>query len=151
MIEGSLLTIIPPVVASVLTYIVANKRSKLNQIKIITDIQTRAIEMVQQSGEQLRLELKKEIDRINTNNLDLTKRIELLDNQCKMLDNQCKISDQLVVVLKQEIISLRETTDHYKQLYEENRIIIDTSKKEIEYLQHLASENGIKFRKKIKE
>jgi len=124
MIDQTTLTIIPPIVASILGYILAMKRSKITQIKTITEIQTKAIELVQKAEEQMRSELRTDINRIRDENESLRKRIEVLDAQRNA-------SDTLSTTLKEEIHKLRETLDHYKKIIDDNKIVIDSNEKEI--------------------
>ena len=124
MFDTTTLTIIPPIVASIFGYILAMKRSKITQIKTITEIQTKAIELVQKAEEQMRSELRVDINRIRDENEALRKRIETLDTQRN-------VSDTLCVSLKDEIHKLRETLDIYKKIIDDNKVTMDSNEKEI--------------------
>jgi predicted phage gp36 major capsid-like protein len=52
------------------------RRSKLVQLKTISEIQAKAIELVQKAEESMRQELRKEIERIREENEELKKKIE---------------------------------------------------------------------------
>jgi hypothetical protein len=114
MIDTTIITIFPPILASVLTYAIAVKRSKLIQLKTIAEIQSKAIELVQRSEEQMRLELRQDIDRIRQENDILKKKIE-------MLESQCIANDQLIVTMREEIKSLKETVEYYKTIVNEKK------------------------------
>lgn len=131
MIDGTIITIIPPILAAILTYLVAQKRSRIAQLKTVSEIQAKAIELVQKSEESIRSELRKDIERIRLENESLKKRIEVLDNQRDA-------SDQLSITLKDEIRALRETLDHYKKIVDENKIVMESNQKEIDYLREIA-------------
>lgn len=114
MIDGTILTIIPPIIASVLTYIVAAKRSKINQLKAIAEIQNKAIELVQNAEEKMRLELRQDIDKLRGENDSLRKKID-------MLETQRTESDRLTNTLKLEITTLKDSIDRYKQIIKEKK------------------------------
>lgn len=131
MIDGTLTTFVPPIIAAVLAYVLSQKRSKLQQIKIISGIQSDAILLVQKAEEQMRAELRKDIDLIRQENQSLKVKIEILEGQ-RM------ISDGLVRTLNEEIESLKNSNGHYKTLYEEHKQLIEENAKEIERLRALA-------------
>jgi hypothetical protein len=114
MIDGTILTIVPPIVASVLAYMVATKRSRLLQLKTISEIQSKAIELVQKAEEQMRIELRKDIERIREENETLKKKVA-------QLETQRDASDALTNALKQEIASLKEALHHYKGIVDEQK------------------------------
>lgn len=130
MVDGTL-TIIPPIIASILTYVVAMKRAKLIQIKTIAEIQAKAIELVQKAEEQMRSELRKDIERIREENETLKRKVEILETQ----RNE---SDRLSNTLKEEIHTLREALNHYKKIVDENKIVMNTNQTEIDYLRKIA-------------
>ena len=59
MIDGATLTIIPPIITSILAYAVAIKKSKLAQAKVITEIQLKALEVVSSSEQKMREEMRR--------------------------------------------------------------------------------------------
>lgn len=142
MIDGTILTIIPPILASVLTYAVAMKRAKLVQLKTISEIQAKAIELVQKAEEEMRNELRKEIGRIREENEELRKKIQILEDQRNA-------SDQLSNTLKEEVKTLRDALNHYKKIVDENNIVMESNQKEIDYLRQIATSNSGK--KRIRE
>lgn len=133
--DGTIITIIPPIVAAFLTFIVATKRAKIVQLKTISEIQAKAIELVQKAEEQMRAELRKDIERIREENETLKKKIEVLESQRNA-------SDQLSNTLKEEIHTLREALNHYKTIVDENKIVMETNKQEIDRLREIAIDDG---------
>lgn len=112
MIDGiTLITIIPPIVASLFTFIVAIRKSRTLHIKTISEIQSSAIEIVQRAEEQMRLELRKDIDALKTENISLKEKVQDLEDQKK--DN-----DNLINTLRSEIATLKGAIDLYKILIE---------------------------------
>lgn len=139
MIDGTLLTIIPPIIASLVTYGVAMKRSKLVQLKTISEIQSKAIDLVQKAEEEMRIELRKEIERIREENDELRKKIQTLEDQRNA-------SDQLSNTLKEEIKTLRDALDHYRKLVDENNIVMESNRKELDHLRQVTSTGKKKYR-----
>lgn len=139
MVDGTIFTIIPPILASVLTYAVAMKRAKIIQLKTITEIQSNAIALVQKAEEEMRKELRKEIERIREENEELRKKIQTLEDQRNA-------SDQLSNTLKEEIKTLRDTLNHYRKIVDENNIVMESNQKEINHLRQIAVLNKKKIR-----
>ncbi len=136
MVDGTTITIIPPILASVLTYLIAVRRSKVVQIKTISEIQAKAIELVQKAEEQMRLELRIDIERIRKENETLMHKVETLENQRNT-------SDQVSNSLKEEIHTLRESLYHYKKLADENKSTIEENKREMDYLRKIAFNGNV--------
>jgi hypothetical protein len=125
MVDGTIITIIPPILASILTYAIATKRSKLTQLKTISEIQSKAIELVQKAEEQMRTELRKEIELIKEENSTLRQKISILESQRNA-------SDRLSETLREEISALRTTVEHYKQIIDDNKITMTANKREVD-------------------
>ena len=113
------ITIIPPILTAVFAYLVARKRNivseRLNKAKIDADIQSQALTIVKGVMNDMRDELRREIDMLRKENEVL--KLSVKDNQDKIatLSNQLDASDQLIAVLKSEIITLQSTIKVYEE------------------------------------
>ena len=92
MIDSTVLTIIPPLIASVFAYIIANKRAKLQYANTVTNIQTRALEIVSSSEEKMRMEIRSDLLAVREENTKY--RAELSDLRIK-LDDATKLLSKL--------------------------------------------------------
>lgn len=136
MIDGTIISVIPPILASIVTYAISTKKSRLVQLKAIAEIQDKAIQLVQRAEEQMRLELHKEIDRIREENNTLRHKIEELESQRHAIE---QVSNSLYI----EVQTLREALNHYKQIVDDNKHIMDSNKKELDYLRDLSNNKGV--------
>ena len=113
------ITIIPPILTAVFAYLVARKRNivseRLNKAKIDADIQSQALTIVKGVMNDMRDELRREIDMLRKENEVL--KLSVKDNQDKIatLSNQLDASDQLIAVLNSEIITLQSTIKVYEE------------------------------------
>jgi len=114
MIDGAILSIIPPLVAAVLTYIVSNKKARMQHAKVLADVQTQAIEQVRLAEEKMRSEIWAELDKVRQENADLR---EELRNQAKELSDvrrQLDSANQSRVLLTEQVSTLEKLVNTYK-------------------------------------
>lgn len=139
--DPTIITIIPPVLASILTYLVAMRRSNIVRVKTLSDMQANSIELVQKAEEQMRLDLRKDIDEIKAENKALRDEV---DN----LKTQRNVSENVANLLKQEVNSLKTSVEAYKRIIDDNKIIMDSNRMEIEYLRKMADLALLKNRRR---
>jgi peptidoglycan hydrolase CwlO-like protein len=118
MIDGTILSIIPPLIAAVLTYLIANKRARLAHAKLFADMQASAIEQVSNSEEKMRKELWIELDKLRAENQELRKQIDGQRESIDQLEEKLKTSENLVTTLTNQVGTLTGLVNTYK-----NRII----------------------------
>lgn len=104
MIDTALLSIIPPIVAAILTYVVASKRARIQYAKVIVDMQSKAVEVVSAQEEKMRKEIWAELSVVRAENKSL--RDELLDLRAKL-----QTSHELADIMREEIKSLRSALE----------------------------------------
>ena len=107
MIDGAILSIIPPLAASILTYIVANKKSRIEQAKVSSDIQSHAIEQVRLAEERMRSEIWSELKKVSKENFELK---EEMNNLKERLDSAA----HLRTTLTEQVETLEHLVETYK-------------------------------------
>ncbi len=118
MIDGAILSIIPPLVAAVLTYIVSNKKARAESAKVLAEVQTQAIEQVRLAEEKMRSEIWSELDKVRQENADLREELKQQAKELSDVRKQLDHSGQLRVTLTEQVHSLEKLVDTYK-----NRIV----------------------------
>jgi chromosome segregation ATPase len=113
-IDETLLTVIPPLIAAVLTYIVASKRARAQHAKLIADIQTHAIEQVRLIEEKMREEIWVELRKVQKENADLRKDMEAQKMNIDDLKKQLEAATSLRVTLTEQVHSLERLVETYK-------------------------------------
>jgi len=96
--------IIPPLITALLTYFVANKRTRLQQAKLTTDMQIRAIEAIKSAESDMRKEIWAELDDCKKNH---NKHIEEENRIKKELEH----ANELLDALREEIIILKNRNE----------------------------------------
>lgn len=114
MIDATILAVIPPIVASVLTYIVSNKRSRLQHAKLLADMQSKAIEQVQESEEKMRAEIWQELKNVREENDELKKEMQSQRLQILDLRQQLEISSEMRLKLIEQVHALETLVATYK-------------------------------------
>lgn len=120
MIDGNILiTIVPPIFTAIIAYGIAFVKSRSNEriqrAKIEAEVDNKAMEMVQSVMEELRRELKAEINELREDNKTLRKEAEAAREEIESLRKRLRDSDILQESLKSEISSLRTTVLWYEQ------------------------------------
>jgi CII-binding regulator of phage lambda lysogenization HflD len=123
-IDSTLLTIIPPIVAAVLTYIVSNKKSRIEQAKVLADVQSHAIEQVRQAEEKMRAEIWAELEKVRRENNESKEQIRHQGLRILDLERQLEASAKLRMTLGEQVSELERLVDTYK-----NRIVELENKK----------------------
>jgi predicted nuclease with TOPRIM domain len=113
-IDGTILTVIPPLVAAVLTYIVANKRARVQNAKLIADIQTQAVEQVRLVEEKMRAEIWVELEKVRKENAELRKEMESQRSEIMDLKKQLEAASSLRITLTEQVHSLERLVETYK-------------------------------------
>lgn len=114
MIDATILTVIPPIIASVLTYIVSNKRSRLLHAKLLADMQSEAIEQVRLSEEKMRAEIWQELKNVREENDELKKEMQAQRLQILDLRQQLEISSEMRLKLIEQVHALEAQLATYK-------------------------------------
>lgn len=114
MIDATILTVIPPIIAAVFTYIISNKRSRLLHAKLLADMQTKAIEQVQLSEEKMRSEIWQELKNVREENDELRKEMQSQRLQIIDLRQQLEISSEMRLKLIEQIHALESQLATYK-------------------------------------
>jgi len=114
MIDATILTVIPPIVASVLTYIVSNKRSRLLHAKLLAAMQSEAIEQVRLSEEKMRAEVWQELKNVREENDELKKEMQSQRLEIMDLRQQLEISSEMRLKLIEQIHALEIQLSTYK-------------------------------------
>ena len=114
MIDASILNIIPPLIAAILTYIIASKRSRLQQARVLADMQEKAIDAVGKAEAKMREELWEELDDLRSENKTLRAEMSELRVQSRSLE-------ELNKTMREEVIALRTTVDTYKEQHTQNQ------------------------------
>jgi len=99
MIDGAILSIIPPLVAAVLTYIVSNKKARMQHAKVLADVQNQAIEQVRLAEEKMRSEIWAELDKVRQENADLRDELRQQAKELSDVRKQLDSSSQLRITL----------------------------------------------------
>lgn len=108
MFDSVFLTIIPPIIASVLAYLVANKRAKIQYANTVAGIQYKAIQIVSEAEKKLRDEIRSELVKVREEN-------EKLRDEILTLKHRLETSNELITTLRAEIVSLKSLVDNYKE------------------------------------
>jgi len=93
----------------IVTYFVANKRVRLQQMKLMTDMQVRAIEAVTTAEAQMRKEIWEELEKSQAEVSVYKKQLDSLTTQLthtKELLEKCE--DEIILLKKQNTISEEE-------------------------------------------
>jgi len=115
-----LATIIPALITMIVTYFIANKRVRLQQMKLMTDMQVRAIESVTNAEAQMRKEIWEELEKsqeevseykkkIESMTIELTHTKELLERcegEITLLNKQNSINEEEILRQKTRISEL---------------------------------------------
>ena len=104
MIDTAIIAIIPPVVAAILTYVVANKRARIQYAKVIADMQSRAVELVAAQEEKMRKEIWDELALVRSEN-------KALRDDLSTLKEKLQTAHDLSDILREEVKSLRSALD----------------------------------------
>jgi len=104
----TVLEIIPPIIAAVVTYIIASKKAKIQYAKMMTDIQSKAIQTVVSEEEKMRKEIWEELKIVRKENEFL--RLEISEINKKLYN-----SGELVETLREEIAVLKSSIAVYKE------------------------------------
>lgn len=116
---NAILLIIPPVLAAILAYLIARKKNiiteKISRAKIDSEIQIQALSVVENVMEDMRAELRREIDELRKENEVLRKEINENHLKIDALQNQLDSSNQLVSILRSEIGTLQTALAMYKE------------------------------------
>lgn len=104
MIDGTILAIIPPIVASILTYIVASKKARVQYAKVVADMQSKAVEVVSAQEEKMRQEIWAELASVRDENQSLREELASLKEK---LQSSYDLSDSL----REEIKSLKSALE----------------------------------------
>jgi len=115
MIDGAILSVIPPLVASVLTYIVSNKKARIQHAKVLADVQSQAIEQVQLAEEKMRAEIWIELEKVREENASLRADMRLQGTEIYNLKKQLDAASQLRLTLTDQVHSLENLVGTYKE------------------------------------
>lgn len=118
MLDATILSIIPPLVAAVLTYIVSTKKARIEHAKVLADMQNKAIEQVRSAEEKMRKEIWAELDKVREENSTLREELKQQGLQISNLEKQLEAATQLRITLTQQVSTLEGLVGTYK-----NRII----------------------------
>ncbi len=115
---GIIITIIPPILTAIFAYLVAWKRNiiseKMDKAKLDADIQTQALTIVKSVMNDMREELRHEIEILRKEKDDLKVQLDITVNQIRDLRNQLESSEELIVALKSQIGVLQNTIKVYE-------------------------------------
>jgi len=118
-----LATILPALLTMIVTYFVANKRVRLQQMKLMTDMQVKAIESITTAEAQMRKEIWEELEKSQTEVSSYKEKTESLTIQLthtKELLEKCE--EEIVLLKKQNSINEEEILRQKTQINElENR------------------------------
>ena len=114
MLDSTLINIIPPIVATILTYVISSKKARIEQAKIVATIQTNAIEQVRLAEEKMRLEIWAELQKVRDENASLREEINQQRNEIDTLKHELEISSNLKTTLIEQIDTLKNLVDTYK-------------------------------------
>lgn len=114
MIDGAIVSVIPPLIAAIVTYIVAGKRARVQYAKITADIQSQAIEQVRLAEEKMRAEIWTELNKVREENAELKKEMKNQWDEILELRQQLDAATQLRVTLTQQVHSLESLVETYK-------------------------------------
>jgi len=118
MIDGAILSIIPPLIAAVLTYIVSTKKSRVQNAKILSDVQIQAIEQVRIAEESMRAEVWSELNKVRKENADLRDELRAQAKELSDLRMQLDSASHLRITLTEQVHTLESLVGTYK-----NRIV----------------------------
>ena len=113
-----LITVLPPILAAVFTYLLARKKNTISErvgrAKIDADVQTQALQIVRGVMTDMREEFKREIDVLRNENKTLRYEIEENKGRLIVLQKQLATSDELVETMRSEISALKKTLNVYE-------------------------------------
>jgi hypothetical protein len=116
---SAIILIVPPILSAAFAYLVARKKNivteRLNRAKIDSEIQTQALTIVHGVMNDMRDELKREIDALKKENEGFKSEIALNANRISTLQIQLTASDVLVASLKSEISTLQGAIKMYQE------------------------------------
>lgn len=99
--------ILPALVGGFFTYLIAVHRSNSRRASMMAEIQNNALKTVQLIEERIRADLRKELDVLKLENINLHKEVA-------ELRSKLTLSDDLIRTLKDEIIALKSTISLYR-------------------------------------
>lgn len=114
----AIISIIPSIIASVLTYFISKRKQiaseKIYRAKLESEIQSQSLTIVKSAMDAMRTELHQEIDRLRAENKSLHKIVEENNDKIHDLHVQLKASDRLVESMQTEMIALKSTIKMYE-------------------------------------
>ena len=106
------LAAVPSIISAAFAYLIARKRNivseRVNKSKIDADAQVQALNIVRAVMDDMRKELKSEIEDVKNENQQLRVKLD-------SLQSQLEASDELISTLRNEIASLHATIKLYEQ------------------------------------
>jgi chromosome segregation ATPase len=135
MIDTSIfITVVPPIFAAVIAYAIARIKSNANEriqrAKIEAEMNTKALEMVRSVIDDMKEEMKAEIESLRKENKTL--RGEMIQNkeEIEALRQRLHASTELQDAMRVEINSLKATIEWYEQKLREVNITPNIPKKD---------------------
>ena len=104
--------------AAVLTYIISNKKARTAQAKILSEIQSHAIEQVRLAEDTMRAEIWSELQKVRDENAGLKEEMRQQGIQIDNLEKQLAAATQLRITLTEQVHTMESLIETYK-----NRII----------------------------
>ncbi len=114
MIDGAIISIIPPLIAAILTYIVASKRARIQYARLMSEMQTHAIEQVRLSEEKMRAEIWVELEKVRQENAELKEEMKAQKHEIGDLKKQLDAATNLRITLTDQVHSLERLVETYK-------------------------------------
>jgi predicted RNase H-like nuclease (RuvC/YqgF family) len=117
--NGFLITIIPPIFAAIITYAIAKVKSgaseRVQKAKIEAEINHKAMEVVKSVVNDLKMELRLEINSLKRENESLKLDIMKGKEEIEALRRKLELSSQIQNSLNVEISSLKSTIKWYEK------------------------------------
>ena len=127
-----LITIVPPIFAAVIAYAIAKVKTeasiRIQKAKIEAEINHKAMEMVRGVVDDMRIELKAEIQALKKENEQLKEEMLRSKEEIEVLRTRLRDSAELQDAMHTEITSLKSTIQWYeKRLREVDGIVSGSS------------------------
>ncbi len=114
MIDGAILTIIPPLAAAILTYVIANKKARIEQAKVLAEGQAKAIEQVRLAEDRMRSEIWAELKKVSKENSELREEVKQQGMKIENLEQQLDSASHLRITLTEQVKTLEHLVETYK-------------------------------------
>lgn len=115
MIDPTIVSVVPAAIAAVGAWFISNKKSRIQYARLLSEMQSKAIEQIRLAEEKMRSEIWKELEKVREENNSLKTEMITLRSQFEDQKKQIVASENLCAVLSRQVTSLESLVETYKQ------------------------------------